>query len=421
MKYIFIASLLTSAVYAAPFRGQGLAAAIAAGQQQRPGQAAAQQGGVQSGVQGAQQGTQGAQQGAQNAQPATNQPSGADTGLGVTLQPGQTPTAGDLATAVSNWMADTSMVSNFLNTGAGIQDDTQFKQAALVAFNAEVDELDHKAIIDAANGNQPNVQSANSTLATGGSFQDVVDKLKLMSVQGRAAVANIDLINQNRCVNVLPNIDAYMASTGSASQAVRPQACNLTGVNGGVQGNGPTLPGQSAGTPAAAFAAASALASGTGNGVVQNGGNGQQGQGATGQRGQGTAGQQTQGATGGQTGTRKGALGGAPQQPAAGTGAGTGATGATGNRAGAVGTGAGVVGTGAGTGVGAGAGRAGTGLAGAGAGAGGRLGGAGAGTGAGAGRLGQGQQAAAGQGQTANGAALRKALAAKFGAGKKVN
>jgi hypothetical protein len=109
--------------------------------------------------------------------------------------------ADDLATAVSNWQADTSMVSNFLNTGKSITNNVQFKQAATVAFNAEVDELNHKAIIDAANGNQPNVIAANSTLATGGSFQDVVDKLQQMSVQGQAAIANIDLINQNRCVN----------------------------------------------------------------------------------------------------------------------------------------------------------------------------------------------------------------------------
>ena len=93
------------------------------------------------------------------------------------------------------------MVSNFLNIGPTIQNDVQFKQAATVAFNAEVDELTHKAVIDAANGADPNVVAANSTLATGGSFQDVVDRLQQMSVQGKVAVGNIDLINQNRCVN----------------------------------------------------------------------------------------------------------------------------------------------------------------------------------------------------------------------------
>jgi hypothetical protein len=197
MKYIFIASLLSCAAYAAPFAQQG--------QTTQPQQA--QRGGQQQGQQ-QQQGTQGVQ-GVQNGQNGQNSQNGQanaptngpQTGTGAGIANGQTPSAADLATAVANWQADTSMVSNFLNTGKGIQNNVQFKQAATVAFNAEVDELNHKAIIDAANGNQPGVIAANSTLATGGSFQDVVNKLQLMSQQGMAAVANIDLINQNRCVN----------------------------------------------------------------------------------------------------------------------------------------------------------------------------------------------------------------------------
>jgi hypothetical protein len=279
MKYILLASLLTSAAYAAPFaqrQGGNQGANSNTGASTTGGQGQGQQTQNQAGQiqnqggnqQQQQQGTQtGAQNGAQSGAAAVNTP----TGLGAGIQNGQTPSANDLATAVSNWMADTSMVSNFLNTGASIQNNVQFKQAATVAFNAEVDELNHKAIIDAANGNQPGVIAANSTLATGGSFQDVVDKLQQMSVQGIAAVSNIDLINQNRCVNVLPNIDAYMASTGSTSQAVRPSVCDQTGVAGGVQGAGATQPGQQPGSPAAAFAAAQALVQGTGNGQVQNG------------------------------------------------------------------------------------------------------------------------------------------------------
>ncbi|KAF2846434.1 hypothetical protein T440DRAFT_458435 [Plenodomus tracheiphilus IPT5] len=209
MKYIFIAPLLTSAAYAAPFPQIGA----------NFGQQAQQQGGLQQGAQASQTGVQNGQAG------GTGGP-----------QNGQPPSAADLATAVSNWQADTSMVSNFLNTGPAIQNNVAFKQAATVAFNAEVDELTHKAIIDSANGNHPEVIAANSTLATGGSFQDVVDKLQEMSVKGLAARNNIDLINQNRCVNVLPNIDAYMASTGSNSQAIRPTVCDQTGVASGVQG-----------------------------------------------------------------------------------------------------------------------------------------------------------------------------------------
>lgn len=259
MKYILVASLLSSAVLAAPFAQQGNGNGVTNGggntqQQQQPQQQQQQGGATQQGNgQTQQQGAQSVNTGAGAGAPGAN---------------GQTPTSGDLATAVSNWMADTSMVSNFLNTGASIQNNAAFKQAALVAYNAEVDELNHKAIIDAANGNQPNVQAANSTLATGGAFQDVVDKLQIMSVQGKAAANNIDLINQNRCTNVLPNIDAYMASTGSSSQAVRPQVCDQTGVAGGVQSQGPTQPGQAAGTPQAAFAAAQALQQGTGNGQL---------------------------------------------------------------------------------------------------------------------------------------------------------
>lgn len=73
---------------------------------------------------------------------------------------------------------------------------------------------------------------------------------------------------------VLPNIDAYFAATGSNAQAIRPNVCDQTGVINGVQGAGRTLPGQAPGTPDAAFAAAQALAAGTGNGFVQAGGAG---------------------------------------------------------------------------------------------------------------------------------------------------
>jgi hypothetical protein len=180
MKSILIVSLLSSVSYAAPFAQQG-----------RNGN-----GRNGNGQTAPQQGTPGAQNGGANI-PAT----GPQTGTGAGIANGQTPTSADLATAVANWMADTSMVSDFLNRGAGIQNNVAFKQAATVAFNAEVDELNHKAVIDAVNGADPNVVAANSTLATGGSFQDVVDKLQQMSTQGLAAVGNIDLINQNRCVN----------------------------------------------------------------------------------------------------------------------------------------------------------------------------------------------------------------------------
>jgi hypothetical protein len=190
MKYIVLASILSSVAFAAP---------MAQVQGQAPPNTGAAGAGTAGAGQNVQQGTQGQTPG--QAVPAGSTGAQNSPQQGASAANGQTPTSADLATAVSNWMADTSMVSDFLNRGASIQNNVAFKQAATVAFNAEVDELNHKAIIDRATGNDPNVIAANSTLATGGAFQDVVDKLQIMSVQGRAAVANIDLINQNRCTN----------------------------------------------------------------------------------------------------------------------------------------------------------------------------------------------------------------------------
>ena len=186
MKYILIVSLVSSVVYAAPLaqvqNGKTNTGKTPPGQTQ-------------------QQPQQGQQAGTQIGGTTAGRTPNVQTGTGAGLSNGQIPSAADLATAVSNWMADTSMVSNFLNTGASIRNNVQFKQAATVAFNAEIDELNHKAIIDAANGADPNVIAANSTLVTGGAFQDVVNKLQEMSIKGQAAAGNIDLINQNRCVN----------------------------------------------------------------------------------------------------------------------------------------------------------------------------------------------------------------------------
>ncbi|KAF1917437.1 hypothetical protein BDU57DRAFT_471120, partial [Ampelomyces quisqualis] len=324
MRYLLIASLLSCAVYAAPFPQQ---AATGNGQatQQQQGQRQQQQGQRQQ-----QQGQQGVQKGNGNT-PLTGSP----TGTGAGLANGQQPSSADIASAVSNWQSDTSMVSDFLNRGPTIKNNVAFKQAAMVAFNAEVDELNQKAIIDAANGADPNVIAANSTLETGGAFQDVVDKLEQMSKQGLAAVGNIDSINQNRCVNVLPNIDAYMASTGSTSQAIRPTTCDQTGIAGGVQGTGPTQPGARAGSPAAAFDAAQAMAAGTGNGLVQNGaatGGAATGGAATG----GAATGKTAGATTGQTaGAATGKTAGAATGKTAGAATGKTAGAATGKTAGA--------------------------------------------------------------------------------------
>lgn len=145
-----------------------------------------------------------------------------------------------MQTAVDAWMRDTGVVSNFLNIGGGLQDEQTFKNQALIAHSAEVDELTHKNVLDQNMPNNQNVQQANATLSNG-AFQLVVDQLRDMSLQGRAAVQGIDTINNDRCVNVLPNIDTYMREAAltigngqATQQSVRPQACaNIQpGVNG---------------------------------------------------------------------------------------------------------------------------------------------------------------------------------------------
>ena len=66
-----------------------------------------------------------------------------------------------------------------------------------------------------------------------------------MSQQGRQAIAGIDLINNDRCVNVLPNIDTYFRETAltiggiGIQQSIRPAACATIspGVNGALKLN----------------------------------------------------------------------------------------------------------------------------------------------------------------------------------------
>lgn len=137
-----------------------------------------------------------------------------------------TPSDTQIANAVSSWMNDTGKVTNFLNTAASFSGD-EFTRQATIALNAEKDELNHKQVLDDALGQQPDVQSANNVLATQGTFQAVVDALQKMVNNGPdTAQADVDAINANRCVNVLPNIDKYFAAAGSASvKAVRPTGC----------------------------------------------------------------------------------------------------------------------------------------------------------------------------------------------------
>lgn len=143
-------------------------------------------------------------------------------------------TAQSMQLAIRNWMSDTTVVSQFLNTGKSISDETQFKKMADGAFKAEVDELTNMGVLNEVIGNDPRVSIANQTLLNG-VFQMVVDNLQIMSFQGQSKMNLIDTINAGRCSQVLPSIDAYMIVateymqnsniSGFQSRAARPDAC----------------------------------------------------------------------------------------------------------------------------------------------------------------------------------------------------
>jgi hypothetical protein len=141
-------------------------------------------------------------------------------------------TAQTLQLAISNWETDTGIVSGFLNVALNVTDAEQFMVIAGGAFQAEVDELKQKAVLDSIIGNDPRVSIANLTL-TNGCFQSVVDNLQIMSVQGRVRLSLVDTIDQVRCTQILPSIDtyfvvaaAYIGASIQQKRAVRPGQCN---------------------------------------------------------------------------------------------------------------------------------------------------------------------------------------------------
>ncbi|KAI0127216.1 hypothetical protein BJ170DRAFT_365852 [Xylariales sp. AK1849] len=131
-----------------------------------------------------------------------------------------------IANAVSSWQNNTGKVTRFLDTATSLTGDDFTKQAT-IALNAEKDELNHKMVLDAAMGMNPAVQDANNVLAMQGTFQKVVDVLQKMADSGPdTAQADVNDINNNRCVNVLPNIDKYFSAAGSSTvTASRPTGC----------------------------------------------------------------------------------------------------------------------------------------------------------------------------------------------------
>jgi hypothetical protein len=128
--------------------------------------------------------------------------------------------------AVLNWMRDTGIVSNFLDTAEGLSGN-DYISAAKIALAAEKDELNHKAVLDATRGigDTASVKQANNVLATQGNFQKVVDLLQDMVNRGDQSKEDVQKINDGRCVNVLPNIDKYFAAAGVNVTSVRPKAC----------------------------------------------------------------------------------------------------------------------------------------------------------------------------------------------------
>ncbi|KAF2098979.1 hypothetical protein NA57DRAFT_56611 [Rhizodiscina lignyota] len=179
-----------------------------------------------------------------NFDPATNSgnlgPFTVSTAATAVATGGPQPNSVDPATAqamqlaIRNWMADTTLVSQFLNDGKSVTDNTQFQKIADGAFKAEVDELTNKAVLDSVIGLDPRVSIANQTL-TNGCFQSVVDNLQIMSFQGTQKSSLIDITNKNRCTQVLPSIDTYMivaaeyiqasGQTAFQARAARPDAC----------------------------------------------------------------------------------------------------------------------------------------------------------------------------------------------------
>ncbi|KAK2761829.1 hypothetical protein CKAH01_16254 [Colletotrichum kahawae] len=128
--------------------------------------------------------------------------------------------------AVMSWMQDTGKVTKFLNSATSFTG-AEFTKQATIALNAEIDELNHKMVLDAALTGMDMVAQANNVLATQGTFQQVVDTLQSMVTNGPdTAQKDVNSINNNRCVNVLPNIDMYFAAAGMPQiQAVRPTGC----------------------------------------------------------------------------------------------------------------------------------------------------------------------------------------------------
>ncbi|GKT48259.1 uncharacterized protein ColSpa_08440 [Colletotrichum spaethianum] len=151
---------------------------------------------------------------------------GASQGQNNTVEGRNGVSSTQIMNAVMSWMQDTGKVTKFLNTATSFTG-AEFTKQATIALNAEIDELNHKMVLDTAFQGTDMVTQANAVLDTQGNFQAVVDTLQSMVTNGPdTAQKDVNTINNNRCVNVLPNIDMYFAAAGAPEvQAVRPTGC----------------------------------------------------------------------------------------------------------------------------------------------------------------------------------------------------
>ena len=155
----------------------------------------------------------------------------------------------DIKAAVYSWRNDTGIISQFLNDAGSRSFTSQsaFHSAAVAAYDAELDEINHKQVLDDELPHTSRLERANATLVDRGTFNSVVallyDLSSLHYLQKARIHQNVHQINfghngiGGRCGAVLPNIDVYFSEASDeilsldgddsldGLQAVRPTAC----------------------------------------------------------------------------------------------------------------------------------------------------------------------------------------------------
>jgi hypothetical protein len=136
-----------------------------------------------------------------------------------------------LLAAASAWRDDTEGVSTLLALASqqGVGAPGVVNGGGQAALDQENNELTHKTILDIFFSFNPSDKIAGASAAlTSGSFQKVVDGLQDFASNGASAQTDPTLLAQDRCRDVLPNIDIYFQEVARVTQteplkAVRPQ------------------------------------------------------------------------------------------------------------------------------------------------------------------------------------------------------